>query len=1175
MRNKKTSRRFMRAIQNAVIEACERRVMMSVYTVNTTSDAANPGAGLLTLREAVVAANLNSNPGTNTIDFSPTVFSPGSLHTITLQQGELSLTSSTNIQGPGQAVLAIDGNKTSRVLQIAGGVTVSISGLTITDGEVTGTQPSIGGGILNAGTLNLTNVKVSNNTAYGGDGTAFNSSGGGIYSSGSLTLTDSVVTGNASQGGSKYNGMGASGIAGGIYSSGPLTIAGSTISANGAYGGHEPSNMEGGGGPAEGGAIYATNSLTLSSTVVTGNNALAGSGTQQPGSEDSGSSAVGGGIWISGSSTLTNDTITGNYVDGGSASGGSGNAGSAKGGAIFSTNSMSIAASTISGNGATGGNGPFDDNGPGGNADGGAIVDQGPLTISGSTVSNNMARGGGGQPLASEVGASAYGGGIEAGSSLSITSSNISGNTAEADQGGPGGATYSGPGGVGQGGGIITGGTAVISDSTMADNIATGGAGQASYGDSTIAGGNGGQGVGAAIYNRGALTITDSTLSSNAAQGGGGGRSDSNGGSGGDGSGGAIYSSGTLSLHDSTVSGNTVAGGAGGLTNTQNGYSNGNDGNALGAGITISSGDALFNNTIIAGNTANGSTENDVQGTANASSGSNLVGAGSGGLTNNVNGNIVGVSNPGLSPLGNYGGPTQTMLPMFNSPAVDTGNNSLIPPGVTTDQRGYARIAGARVDIGADELQYGVVSGTVFNDLNGDGIRQSGEPGLAGVTVYADLSIDGGFEPTTVTDSNGNYSLTVPEGAVIIRQKLPSGNRQSDPVGGAGEHVTVTPAGLNGVLFGDTTRLYVAGSVLLNGVGQGGVVVYADLNNDGKFETNENNKTTLSDGSFAFVSLAPGSYTFRIVVPNGDTETYPINNGGIGVNLGSGGEDIYVNFTLASQTVKPLSGTVIGTSGSYNNQGNTAAKAFDGNLNTYFDAPTASGSWAGLDFGSAKVITSISFAPRSGWANRMVGGVFQASNSSTFVSGAVNLYTVSSTPVTGSLTTVSISNSSAYRYVRYIGPNTGYCNIAEAQFFGTTPASPNKLAGTPIGTSGSYASQGNTIAKAFDGNLSTFFDAPDASGDWLGLDLGSAKIVTQVDYAPRPGWTGRMVGGEIQASNSADFSSGVATIYTITSTPSAGVFSTQPITNSSAYRYYRYLGPANSYCNIAELEFDG
>ena len=53
---------------------------------------------------------------------------------------------------------------------------------------------------------------------------------------------------------------------------------------------------------------------------------------------------------------------------------------------------------------------------------------------------------------------------------------------------------------------------------------------------------------------------------------------------------------------------------------------------------------------------------------------------------------------------------------------------------------------------------------------------------------------------------------------------------------------------------------------------------------------------------------------------------------------------------------------------------------------------------------------------------------------------------------------------------------------------------------------------GNTIAKALDGSLSTYFDAPaaSASGAWVGLDLGSARNVWQVKFAPRGGWAARL-----------------------------------------------------------------
>ncbi len=52
--------------------------------------------------------------------------------------------------------------------------------------------------------------------------------------------------------------------------------------------------------------------------------------------------------------------------------------------------------------------------------------------------------------------------------------------------------------------------------------------------------------------------------------------------------------------------------------------------------------------------------------------------------------------NPFLAPLGDYGGPTQTVALLPNSPAINAGNNANAP---ATDQRGFARIVGGVIDI--------------------------------------------------------------------------------------------------------------------------------------------------------------------------------------------------------------------------------------------------------------------------------------------------------------------------------------------------------------------------------------------------------------------------------------------------------------------------------------------
>src|SRR5581483_2236607 len=61
-------------------------------------------------------------------------------------------------------------------------------------------------------------------------------------------------------------------------------------------------------------------------------------------------------------------------------------------------------------------------------------------------------------------------------------------------------------------------------------------------------------------------------------------------------------------------------------------------------------------------------------------------------------------ANPLLAPLGDYGGPTLTMLPLAGSPAIDAGADGGAP--FPTDQRGYPRLSGAHVDIGAVEAQF-------------------------------------------------------------------------------------------------------------------------------------------------------------------------------------------------------------------------------------------------------------------------------------------------------------------------------------------------------------------------------------------------------------------------------------------------------------------------------------
>jgi hypothetical protein len=126
-------------------------------------------------------------------------------------------------------------------------------------------------------------------------------------------------------------------------------------------------------------------------------------------------------------------------------------------------------------------------------------------------------------------------------------------------------------------------------------------------------------------------------------------------------------------------------------------------------------------NSIVAGNTVSGS-PSDIAGAVDSSSSFNLIGTGgAGGLVNGTNGNQVGVASPGLAPLANNGGPTQTHALLSTSPALDAGDNCVTQAAhcgdsnisqLTTDQRGLSRLVDGpdadttvTVDIGAYEMQ--------------------------------------------------------------------------------------------------------------------------------------------------------------------------------------------------------------------------------------------------------------------------------------------------------------------------------------------------------------------------------------------------------------------------------------------------------------------------------------
>lgn len=193
----------------------------------------------------------------------------------------------------------------------------------------------------------------------------------------------------------------------------------------------------------------------------------------------------------------------------------------------------------------------------------------------------------------------------------------------------------------------------------------------------------------------------------------------------------------------------------------------------------------------------------------------------------------------------------------------------------------------------------GSISGVVFNDLNGNGVRDvSGtgtftDPGLSGWTVFLDLNGNGifdGVDTKATTAGDGSYTLTnVSPGTVSVVEVPVAGFRATAPVSRLhtisltnGENATgldfgnqgPTDSSISGIVFADTNK---DGKQQPGELGIAGALVYLDLNNSEGFDPSEPFVLTASDqfytptldesGTYSFTHLSPGSYTVRVILP--------------------------------------------------------------------------------------------------------------------------------------------------------------------------------------------------------------------------------------------------------------------------------------------------------------------
>jgi len=177
------------------------------------------------------------------------------------------------------------------------------------------------------------------------------------------------------------------------------------------------------------------------------------------------------------------------------------------------------------------------------------------------------------------------------------------------------------------------------------------------------------------------------------------------------------------------------------------------------------------------------------------------------------------------------------------------------------------------------------ISGTKFNDLDGDGSRDAGEPGLAGWTMYLDANKNGTLdagEATTTTDANGNYTFTeLMPGTYTVREVQKSGWLQTT----ANPADVVLPMGtdVTGIDFGNFKLITISGQKFndtdgdavkdLGEAGLAGWTIFLDANKNGSLDAGEKSTTTDANGNYSFSNLAPGTYTVREAQQTGWIQT--------------------------------------------------------------------------------------------------------------------------------------------------------------------------------------------------------------------------------------------------------------------------------------------------------------
>ncbi len=234
------------------------------------------------------------------------------------------------------------------------------------------------------------------------------------------------------------------------------------------------------------------------------------------------------------------------------------------------------------------------------------------------------------------------------------------------------------------------------------------------------------------------------------------------------------------------------------------------------------------------------------------------------------------------------------------------------------------------LDPGAPPAQQVVFSGSIFADINGDGIFNRDDVAVPGIGVFGDENRNGELDAGEVlvtTDANGQYTLTIltsDTNVINVGVRPPADWTASNPDVGfqaffsepgdvfTGIDFYVQPPSVTSTGDGSALSGIILGTVFddrngdkLRQADEFGVpnqTVYIDLNNSGAIDAGDAVTQTNSNGAYAFANVADGDYFLRFEpeVDSGVSQTFPDINLPQFARIEFGGTALTVDFGISS-----------------------------------------------------------------------------------------------------------------------------------------------------------------------------------------------------------------------------------------------------------------------------------